>query len=85
MKFNTLIPKLEVSNIETSKNFYIDVLGFKLEYERKEDKFVFLSKDGSQLMLEETVDDELEYPYGRGMNLTFTKTTVGQLSNLIKE
>ncbi|UTH14049.1 VOC family protein [Macrococcus equipercicus] len=56
MKFNTLIPELEVLNIEASKNFYIEVLGFKLEYERKEDKFVFLSKDGSQLMLEETVN-----------------------------
>lgn len=54
MKFNTLIPELEVLNIKASKNFYIEVLGFKLEYERKEDKFVFLSKDGSQLMLEET-------------------------------
>lgn len=27
-------------------------------------------------MFEETVDDELEYPYGRGMNLIFTVKSI---------
>lgn len=29
MKFNKLIPKLTVSDIEKSKQFYTDILGFK--------------------------------------------------------
>lgn len=41
MKFNSLIPELSVSNIEKSKSFYIS-LGFRIMYERKEDKFCFL-------------------------------------------
>ena len=46
MKFNALIPELSVSDIEKSIYFYIDVLGFKIEYERPENKFVFISLDG---------------------------------------
>lgn len=81
MKFNSLIPEFEVSNIDISKKFYIDTLEFILEYEWPEDKFVFLSKDGSQLMLEETTDASLEYPFGRGFNLSFTVKNVEYLYN----
>ena len=41
MKYNDLIPELVVSDIEKSKEFYINHLGFKIEYEREEDKFFF--------------------------------------------
>ena len=47
MRFNALIPEFAVRNIEKSKDFYVRVLGFKVEYERPESKFVFLSKQGS--------------------------------------
>lgn len=43
MRFNKLIPELTVTNIEKSKEFYTEILGFKIEYERKEDNFAFLS------------------------------------------
>ena len=52
MKFNKLIPELIVSDIQKSLDFY-KKLGFKLEYERKEDKFAFFSLEGSQLMIEQ--------------------------------
>lgn len=42
MKFNDLIPELSVSSIVESKRFYIDVLGFKLEYERGEDDIAII-------------------------------------------
>ena len=50
-KFNSLIPELSVKSIEESKRFYIDILGFKLEYERPEDKFAFLSLGDIQVNL----------------------------------
>lgn len=53
MKFNSLIPELSVRDIDNSKEFYINILGFKLEYERKEDKFAFLSLENVQIMIEE--------------------------------
>ena len=51
MKFNSLIPELSVSNIKKSKDFYINILGFKLEYERVEDKFAFLSLGDTNINL----------------------------------
>ena len=50
MKFNKLIPELTVSGINDSKKFYTEVLGFKIEYERINDKFAFLSLGEAQLM-----------------------------------
>lgn len=43
MDFNKFIPELSVKDINISKQFYIDIIGFKLEYERKENKFIFIS------------------------------------------
>ena len=74
MKYNDLIPELVVSSINISRDFYVNMLGFKVEYEREEDKFIFLSLGNIQLMLEEGSEDELsqmEYPFGKGINFTF--------------
>ena len=43
MKFNSLIPELTVSDIDRTRDFYVNILQFKVEYERVEDRFVFLS------------------------------------------
>ncbi len=73
MNYNKLIPELSVTNIDKSKEFYLK-LGFKVMYERKEDKFVFLELEGNQLMIEEINDNwntgKLEYPFGRGINIS---------------
>lgn len=73
MEFNRMIPELAVGDITRTKEFYIDVLGFQLEYERKEDRFIFVSLEGSQFMFEEIHEDgwnvaEMVYPFGRGVN-----------------
>ena len=72
MKFNPLIPELTVDDIGRTKDFYINVLGFKIEYERPEDKFAFLSLYENQIMFEQVNGHwsvgELEHPYGRGIN-----------------
>ena len=72
LKFNALIPELSVSNLKESLKFYCDILGFKIEYQRPESKFAFISLEGSQLMIEETNDNwnvgEMEKPFGRGIN-----------------
>ncbi|MBR4825624.1 MAG: VOC family protein [Spirochaetaceae bacterium] len=80
MKFNSLIPELSVEDIERTKKFYLDVLHFKIEYERPENKFVFLSLEGNQMMFEQlnghwTVG-ELQHPYGRGINFEMTVSDV---------
>ena len=89
MNFNSLIPELSVISIEESKRFYIDILGFKLEYERIEDKFAFLSLGDIQIMIEEINGywntGELEYPFGRGINLEMKVSNVQEIrDNLVK-
>ena len=75
MKFNSLIPELSVSNIEISKKFYLNI-GFKIKYERLDDKFVFLEFENNQIMIEEINENwntgKLEYPFGRGINLSMS-------------
>ncbi len=79
MQFNSLIPELSVSNIEQSKAFYTK-LGFKIIYERKENKFCFIQLENNQLMLEQQNDNwnvgEMEYPFGRGINISMSISNI---------
>jgi catechol 2,3-dioxygenase-like lactoylglutathione lyase family enzyme len=83
VKFNALVPELSVSNLQRSRTFYIDILGFKVEYERPANKFMYLSFQGSQIMIEETnghwTTGDLTHPYGRGINFQFTVENVNAL------
>jgi len=88
MKFNSLIPELSVSNINKSKEFYLKI-GFKIKYERKEDKFCFLELENNQIMIEENNNNwntgELEYPYGRGINISMSISNVEKLYKTLKK
>lgn len=79
MKFNSLIPELSVTNIEKSKEFYLN-LGFKIMYERKEDKFCFLYLKDNQIMIEEINDNwnvgEMKYPFGNGINISMSVSDI---------
>lgn len=88
MHYNDLIPEFVVSDIERSRDFYMNLLGFQLEYERPEDKFLFLSLGNAQLMLEEASAEEkanLDYPLGRGANFSLGTDQVEEIYARIKE
>ena len=59
MDYQAVIPEFVVSDLEKSRHFYCDLLGFSVEYERPEEKFLFLSLEDCQLMLEEGSTEEL--------------------------
>lgn len=88
MKFNKLIPELSVIDINKSLEFYTSI-GFKIVYERKQDKFCFLELDGNQIMIEEINDNwntgALEFPFGRGINISMTIDDVEEYYNKIKK
>jgi len=88
MKYNAVIPELTVSDLESSKFFYLDVIGFKLDYKRDEDKFLFISLGDVQLMVEESngnwVTGELSYPFGRGINLQISVGDVDKIAQKLK-
>ena len=75
MKFNSLIPELSVTDINTSKKFYTSI-GFIVKYERIEDKFCFLELEDNQIMIEQINDNwntgVLEYSFGRGINISMS-------------
>lgn len=83
MKFNALIPELSVKNIAKSLDFYLNVLGFKLEYERADDKFAFISFENAQFMIEQVnghwETGALEYPFGRGINFQISATSIAPM------
>ena len=88
MDFNKMIPELSVFDIEQTKRFYND-LGFKIEYERSEEKFVFMSFQDSQFMFEQIHDNgwnigELIYPLGRGINFSIAVDDIEGLYKLVK-
>ena len=88
MKFNSLIPELSVSNIKRSKDFYLKI-GFEIMYERKENKFCFIKLEENQIMLEENNDNwntgEMEYPYGRGINISMSVNDIDKMYNELKK
>ncbi len=90
MEFNGLIPEITISDMNKSKQFYIDILGFQLEYERLENKFAFISFEGSQIMLEQFHDDgwniaELHYPFGRGINFSIEVSDIENLYHKLED
>ncbi len=89
MKFNKLIPELCVSDVEKSLNFYTKVLGFKIEYSRPEDKFYFLSYQGSQLMIEQVKEKwfpgKLTHPFGTGVNFQIETRNIKDLLSSLKK
>lgn len=86
--YNSLIPELSVSNIDISKKFYL-YLGFKIRYERKENKFCFLQLEENQIMIEENNDNwntgKMEHPYGRGINLSMAVSNIEKMYEILKE
>lgn len=88
MDFNNLIPELSVFDILQTKNFYKE-LGFKIEYERQKEKFIFMSFQDSQFMFEQIHDEgwntgELIYPLGRGINFSIAVDDIESLYTLVK-
>lgn len=87
MKFNSLIPELSVTDIDISKQFY-EKIGFKIIYERKENKFCFIQLEENQIMIEEINNNwdvgEMEYPFGRGINISMTINDIEQYYNNLK-
>lgn len=96
-----LVPELYVSDLASSLDFYVETLGFRVEYERPEDKFVSLRLGSAWLMLEEartlsraTHEEfeggewrtaDLERPFGRGLNLEIEVADIDAANARIQE
>lgn len=83
-----LVPELCVSDITRSRAFYEGLLGFTVLWERPEEGFVYLSREGAELMLDQITPQtaargfligDLRYPHGRGISLQIETTDVDTL------
>jgi len=74
MEWAALVPELICSDIARSVGFYREVLGFRIRFERPEDRFAYLELGQAQLMLEQQgpqswLTGPMARPFGRGINL----------------
>ena len=89
LEFNKNIPELSVTNLRKSIDFY-KCIGFKVEYERTENKFVFISLGEIQFMLQEISDNDkwdvapLTYPFGNGINFQLEVEDVSKVYKSLK-
>lgn len=71
-----IVPELDVTDLRSSLEFYVGVIGFSVVFERPRERFAYLALDRSELMLQESEGPgrrfrtaRLERPFGRGINL----------------
>ena len=81
-----VVPELYCFDINVSKAFFTDILGFAIKYERPEEQFVYLTLDGVDLMLEglssqsrKWITGNPEFPLGRGMNFQWDVNDIERL------
>lgn len=90
INWNANIPELSVTNLNKSLNFY-KTIGFKIEYKRTENKFVFISLGKIQFMLQEISDKDkwtvspLVYPFGNGINFQLEVDNLDKIYNNLKD
>lgn len=92
MKWNQMIPEFDVFNLKDSLHFYVDLIGFHVEYDRPEDKFAFLQLEDVQFMIQEIdIEDmkwntgELKYPLGIGINFQIDVTNIDEIYDRLKK
>ena len=83
-----IVPELICADIATSLAFY-EGIGFRVLFSRPEERFAYLSREGANLMLEQSTGRQfligaLEHPFGRGMNLQIRTTDVRSLFAIVK-
>ena len=86
-----LIPEFKVTDLKKSLDFYTKFAGFKILYDRPEESFAMLDRDGAMLMIEQTEEGdkwlvgERKYPLGQGVNFQIEVTDVQELYGNIKQ
>jgi catechol 2,3-dioxygenase-like lactoylglutathione lyase family enzyme len=92
-----LTPELYCTDIKVSLPFYADILGFSIQYQRPEDGFAMLERQGSRIMLDEIrqvpvtgtdrtwISGTLEKPFGRGINLQIRTDKIDALYDRVQK
>jgi len=86
-----LVPEIYCSDIEATKNFYVNAFGFEIKYERQEEQFSYFTLNGVDIMAEEISDErrgwvtgDMEKPFGRGVNFQWDVAEIDKMYLRIK-
>ncbi|EDM67810.1 MAG: VOC family protein [Moritella sp.] len=86
-----VVPELYCVDIDVSKHFYVDILGFSIKYQRPEEQFLFLTLDGVDLMLEglnsegrKWLTGDMNTPFGRGVNFQWDTIDIDNIYDRIQ-
>ena len=86
-----LVPEIYCSDIEATKNFYVNAFGFEIKYERQEEQFSYFTLNGVDIMAEEISDerrcwvtDDMKKPFGRGVNFQWDVAEIEKMYLRIK-
>ncbi|MCG9627939.1 VOC family protein [Vibrio mediterranei] len=86
-----VVPELYCQNIKDNITFFVDVLGFAIKYQREEEEFVYLTREGVDLMLEGVGGDsrkwltgDLKHPFGRGVNFQWDVSDINELYSTVQ-
>jgi len=80
-----LVPELLVTDLDASLRFWHGLCGFAVLYDRPEDGFACIERDGARIMLDQLgrtrdwIAAPLEPPFGRGMNLEIAVASLAPL------
>jgi len=92
MNSSNITPELKVFDFKKSLDFYTNLAGFSIIYDRPEHDFAMLEINDARLMIEGLTDKsrtwkvaELEPPLGRGMHFQITINNIDDLYNNFKK
>ncbi len=79
-----LVPELLVSDVTRSLRFWRDLLGFRVLYERPEQRFAYLERERAEVMLEQIGESAwivgaMDRPFGRGINLQIETSSLAPM------
>lgn len=85
----TLVPELGCHDVLASLQFYTQVLGFGIRYERPEKGFYYLERQGAEIMIEQLdegswIAAQPDPPLGRGMHFQIGTTDLAALYKTCK-
>jgi catechol 2,3-dioxygenase-like lactoylglutathione lyase family enzyme len=89
---NALVPEFAVTDWQASLRFYCDILGFSCRYQRSEEGFAYLERDGAELMIDQINQGRTfggqylptEYPFGRGLNVQIRVSAIDPILASLK-
>ena len=84
-----LVPELACRDASVSRNFYVELLGFQVLYDRPDKGFYYLERQGAEIMVEQLSDSswiaaDIEPPFGRGLHFQIMTSDLRSLYDTCK-